>query len=392
MQAAIEGTREIGLAVLATTLSLVIVFLPVSFLSSVTGRMLFQFGMTATVAILVSMLVSFSLTPMMCSRCCKPADADRAAARLRGAGSISWIEVGYMWPPAAGRCGIAGSCCCCRSAAIAANCAALRPGQAGLHSDQCRRIGVRGQRHRAAKGRAWRRWTKSLQRVESEISRDRRRRACARRPSARAASAASTAARCTSGWPTSTTRSFSLGRLWRGLLAGDPGAALRRQLHAARQDERGPRAAASSSRTCASSVRNLTSLRQGAPVDIDFAITGPGRRRRWPSSASKLRQKAKEMPGIVDVDTTLRLDKPELLVQHRPRAGRGAGRRRRRKLPRRCASPSAATTASRAIATRRPTTPTTSNCGWWASTAATCESISQLYVRAKPGAMRLPAP
>ena len=72
MQAAIEGTREIGLAVLATTLSLVIVFLPVSFLSSVTGRMLFEFGLTATVAILVSMLVSFSLTPMMCSRLLKP--------------------------------------------------------------------------------------------------------------------------------------------------------------------------------------------------------------------------------------------------------------------------------------------------------------------------------
>ena len=67
-QASIEGTREIGPAVLATTISLVIVFLPVSFLSSVTGRMLFQFGITATVAILVSMLVSFTLTPMMCSK------------------------------------------------------------------------------------------------------------------------------------------------------------------------------------------------------------------------------------------------------------------------------------------------------------------------------------
>jgi HAE1 family hydrophobic/amphiphilic exporter-1 len=42
--------------------------LPVSFLSSVTGRLLFQFGLTATVAVMISMLVSFSLTPMMCSR------------------------------------------------------------------------------------------------------------------------------------------------------------------------------------------------------------------------------------------------------------------------------------------------------------------------------------
>jgi hydrophobic/amphiphilic exporter-1 (mainly G- bacteria), HAE1 family len=59
MRAAIEGTRQIGLAVLAITFSLVIVFLPVSFISSVTGRMLFQFGLTASVAVLVSMVVSF---------------------------------------------------------------------------------------------------------------------------------------------------------------------------------------------------------------------------------------------------------------------------------------------------------------------------------------------
>jgi HAE1 family hydrophobic/amphiphilic exporter-1 len=72
--ASIYGTREIGLAVLATTVSLVIVFLPVSFLSSVTGRMLFEFGVTATAAILLSMLVSFTLTPMMCSRLLKPAN------------------------------------------------------------------------------------------------------------------------------------------------------------------------------------------------------------------------------------------------------------------------------------------------------------------------------
>jgi HAE1 family hydrophobic/amphiphilic exporter-1 len=73
ISAAIAGTREIGLAVLATTISLVIVFLPVSFLSSVTGRLLYEFGITATVAVMISMLVSFSLTPMMCSRMLKPA-------------------------------------------------------------------------------------------------------------------------------------------------------------------------------------------------------------------------------------------------------------------------------------------------------------------------------
>ncbi|MEC8474354.1 MAG: efflux RND transporter permease subunit, partial [Planctomycetota bacterium] len=71
-QAAIQGTQEIGLAVLATTMSLVIVFLPVSFLSSVTGKLLFEFGVTASIAILISMVISFSLTPMMCSKLLRP--------------------------------------------------------------------------------------------------------------------------------------------------------------------------------------------------------------------------------------------------------------------------------------------------------------------------------
>ncbi|HEX5103375.1 MAG TPA: efflux RND transporter permease subunit, partial [Pirellulaceae bacterium] len=94
-QASIEGTREIGPAVLATTLSLVIVFLPVSFLSSVTGRMLFEFGITATVAIMVSMLVSFTLTPMMCSKLLRKGMANPSAPASRR-GFYHWIEVGYM--------------------------------------------------------------------------------------------------------------------------------------------------------------------------------------------------------------------------------------------------------------------------------------------------------
>ena len=66
--AAREATKEIGLAVLATTLSLVVIFVPVSFMSSISGRFLFQFGITAAVAVMVSLLVSFTLTPMMSAR------------------------------------------------------------------------------------------------------------------------------------------------------------------------------------------------------------------------------------------------------------------------------------------------------------------------------------
>jgi HAE1 family hydrophobic/amphiphilic exporter-1 len=68
MDAAREATAEIGLAVLATTLSLVVIFIPVSFMSSISGRFLYQFGITAAVAVMVSLLVSFTLTPMMSSR------------------------------------------------------------------------------------------------------------------------------------------------------------------------------------------------------------------------------------------------------------------------------------------------------------------------------------
>jgi HAE1 family hydrophobic/amphiphilic exporter-1 len=68
MQAAIEATREIGLAVLATTLSLVAIFVPVGFMGGIVGRFMTSFGFTMSFAILVSLLVSFTLTPMLASR------------------------------------------------------------------------------------------------------------------------------------------------------------------------------------------------------------------------------------------------------------------------------------------------------------------------------------
>jgi HAE1 family hydrophobic/amphiphilic exporter-1 len=67
-QAAIEGTREIGLAVLATTLSLVAIFVPVGFMGGIVGRFMKSFGLTMAFAIMVSLLVSFTLTPMLSAR------------------------------------------------------------------------------------------------------------------------------------------------------------------------------------------------------------------------------------------------------------------------------------------------------------------------------------
>ncbi len=67
-QAAIDATKEIGLAVLATTLSLVAVFLPVAFMGGIVGRFMNSFGLTMAFAIMVSLLVSFTLTPMLSAR------------------------------------------------------------------------------------------------------------------------------------------------------------------------------------------------------------------------------------------------------------------------------------------------------------------------------------
>jgi HAE1 family hydrophobic/amphiphilic exporter-1 len=74
-QAAIEGTREIGLAVMATTLSLLAVFLPVGFMGGIVGRFMSSFGLTSSSAIAVSLLVSFTLTPMLCARLIKRREA-----------------------------------------------------------------------------------------------------------------------------------------------------------------------------------------------------------------------------------------------------------------------------------------------------------------------------
>ncbi len=81
MQAAIEATREIGLAVLATTFSLVAIFAPVGFMSGMVGRFMQSFGLTMAFAVLVSLFVSFTLTPMMSAYWLKPKPRTSTATR-----------------------------------------------------------------------------------------------------------------------------------------------------------------------------------------------------------------------------------------------------------------------------------------------------------------------
>ncbi len=79
--AALEGTSEIGLAVLATTFSIVAVFLPVGFMGGIIGRFFHQFGITVAAAVLISMFVSFTLDPMLSSIWHDPAIHGRQGPR-----------------------------------------------------------------------------------------------------------------------------------------------------------------------------------------------------------------------------------------------------------------------------------------------------------------------
>jgi len=83
-QAAADATAEIGLAVMATTLTIVVVFVPVALMKGIVGRIFFEFGITVAAAVLVSLFVSFTLTPMGASRLLRSHEEPGALARFVG--------------------------------------------------------------------------------------------------------------------------------------------------------------------------------------------------------------------------------------------------------------------------------------------------------------------
>lgn len=308
--AAIEGTREIGLAVLASTVSLVIVFLPVSFLSSVTGRMLFEFGVTATAAILLSMLVSFTLTPMMCSRLLKPSRGTAGGGQANSRrGLYHFVELGYM-ATLRGAMRFRGLVLLLCIVVIAINIPLYR----NINQDYIPTNVDESEfemRVSAREGASLISMDRAMQVVEAEL----------KKIDGVEFALTTIGSRGVGGVNSgeiyvrlkdAAARSFSFTRLFEGLLAGDPEAAWRGNF--TQQQKMGElRKRLGSLPDLRVSVRNLTSFRQGAPVDIDFSITGPDIE-ALAEYSQKLREKAIDIPGIVDVDTTLRLDKPELLV------------------------------------------------------------------------------
>ncbi len=307
--ASIEGTKEIGLAVLATTLSLVIVFLPVSFLSSVTGKMLFQFGVTATVAILISLLISFSLTPMMCSQLLKPGEQPAGGPASRR-GFYRWIEVSYLW--------LLRKAMRFRWFVLAVSIAVICSNVWLYHHvpkdyvptnvDESE-FEIRAEARQGASLAAMR---ETMELVETELQQ-----------TDGVTTVLTTVG--TGGFGDvnqlnlfvrlrdSSERTFSLGRLTSALWNGNPKSAFEGNF-SQREKMAEIRKRLGKIPGVRLSVRNLTSLRQGAPVDVDFAITGPEMNQLLKFSDS-LREKAKTIPGLVDVYSTLKIDNPELLAE-----------------------------------------------------------------------------
>ena len=88
--AALDGTKEIGLAVLATTLTIVAVFLPVAFMGGIIGRFFYQFGVTVSTAVLISMFVSFTLDPMLSAHWTERHDPNKKPGKIKR--FFNWIS------------------------------------------------------------------------------------------------------------------------------------------------------------------------------------------------------------------------------------------------------------------------------------------------------------
>jgi HAE1 family hydrophobic/amphiphilic exporter-1 len=311
IEAAKRGTAEIGLAVLATTLSLVVIFVPVSFMSSISGRFLYQFGVTAAAAVLVSLLVSFTLTPMMASRMLRaPAGGHEGGHAASRSGFYRFIDAGYAW--------LLRRCIRWRYLTLAAAVAItacsvplyglLRQDYLPSDVDEAEfTVGVTG-----PEGISFRAFDDAIAVVEERIR---------QHPAVTttlSAAGGSFLGQVNRGdiyvrIVPHEQRYFSLSRLWKETLAGRPLAAFRGNFTQSdvQQDLR-------------KALRGLPDLRisvrpfpafniGGGNFDIDIAIRGP-ELAKLAEYTETLREKAREMGGLPDADTTLKLNTPELRV------------------------------------------------------------------------------
>ena len=315
MRAAKEATADIGLAVMATTFSLVVIFLPVSFMSSISGRFLYQFGITAAVAIMVSLLVSFTLTPMMSARLLRAEDAasghsghDVAASRR---GFYYWLDRGYSrllaWAMRH-RLLIASLAL----VVIASNVPLYRiVKQEYIPTDVDEAefdVNVN-----APEGTGLAAMNEAMLSVEKELQST----AGVRLILASAGGSFLGGVNQGSVYvriAPHEVRKFSLSRLWSSTIHGHPLDVFRGN-YSQRDVMQEVRRRLAKFAPLRFSVRNAPSFNiGGGNFDIDFAIRGP-ELQGLSKYAEELRQKSKDLGGIVDADTTLKLDKPELRVE-----------------------------------------------------------------------------
>jgi HAE1 family hydrophobic/amphiphilic exporter-1 len=313
-EAARAATADIGLAVMATTLSLVVIFVPVSFMSSISGRFLYQFGLTAGVAVMVSLLVSFTLTPMMSARLLRPEGAPSGPAheaRSR-AGFYRRLDHGYMTALTfAMRHRLA------ISLIALAVMISMVPLYRVLGKDYLPTGVDEGEfevRMTAPQGISLPAMDTLVREIEGQI------RQVAGVHLVLATSGGSflgsvNEARMYVGLAPHEQRVFSIGRLARGLLRGDPGAAFRgnRSQQEVMQDVR-RRLRGVGGPDVRTQVRNPAGFRfVGGFIDIDFVLRGPDLD-ALAAYTERLRQRSEDL-GLIDADTTLKLDKPELRVR-----------------------------------------------------------------------------
>jgi HAE1 family hydrophobic/amphiphilic exporter-1 len=311
-EAARAATAEIGLAVMATTFSLVVIFVPVSFMSSISGRFLYQFGITAAVAVLVSLLVSFTLTPMMTARMLRVQDAaagsDHGASRSRR-GFYAWIDRRYgrmlSWSMA-------------HRATVMFLAAMIMLSSVPLYN-LVRQEYIPGNVDEAEfdvvvtglQGTSLAAMDETMRAVENEI------RAV---PWVRLMLCDAgggflggvNQGTCYVRLASHEERTFSFGRLWHETLRGRPwtawteGASQRDVM----QQVRGRLSKFSDLRM---QVRNAPSFNIGSGNwDIDFVLRGPDLE-ALAEYGERLRVRSKDL-GIIDADTTLKLDSPEMRV------------------------------------------------------------------------------
>src|SRR5499425_38007 len=314
-EAAREATADIGLAVMATTFSLVVIFVPVSFMSSISGRFLYQFGLTAAVSVLVSLLVSFSLTPMMCARLLRAEDAasghavegDHAGSR---GGFYAWIDRAYDWSLALSmrhRWVIVVVSVLTLASAVPIY---RQVKQEYIPSDVDEsefEVLVFGPEKMslAAMDEAMQALSKEARETKGVAL-------------TLASGGGSFLNKVNQGYMYVRTvpheeRTLTPERLWKSLMAGRPLEAFRGN-YAQRDVMVALRQRFRKFTDMRTQVRNIAGFNiGGGTFDIDLALRGP-ELEKLSEYGEILKAKARDIGGIVDIDTTLRLDKPELRV------------------------------------------------------------------------------